>query len=207
MSTINRHPNTSNRRAEFREMHDPAPFVLHFHFLFRITALEKNIDMWQHIERDRVRIYLRRWLSILSATGRTRRGERCGFYLLFQFVDSTLAASGNGLIASRENAAYTKHPVQRINRHQRNRRRAVWIRDQTAMLTHIFAVDFRNDERNVGVHPEYRRIIDDNRARVTSDRHKFAGNLAAGAEKCDVDLVEGILAELLNCDFSIAKPN
>jgi len=51
-------------------MHNLAAFVLHFHFLFRVTAFEENIDMGQNIERDRMRINFRRRLSILRSRRR-----------------------------------------------------------------------------------------------------------------------------------------
>ena len=58
MGAINGHPHTSHRRKKSRQMHDPPPFLLHFHFFPRITRLEKLIDVWQYIEGDGMRINL-----------------------------------------------------------------------------------------------------------------------------------------------------
>ena len=37
-------------------MHDPAAFVLHFHLLLRVAAIEEAIDVRQDVERDLVRV-------------------------------------------------------------------------------------------------------------------------------------------------------
>ena len=115
-------------------MHDLRAFVLKFHFLFGVTALQKNIHMRQDIERDRMRIDVRRRMSIL----------RGGGYLFLEFVDRALAASRNRLIAGRKYAFHAKRAMQRINRHQRDGGRAIWICNHAAMLFHVIGIDFRN---------------------------------------------------------------
>src|ERR1700687_4481932 len=65
MGAVNRHPHASDRRSKLRQMHNLAAFILHFHFLFRVTAFEENIDMRQNVERDRMRINL--WLQLIDS--------------------------------------------------------------------------------------------------------------------------------------------
>ena len=171
-------------------MHDLASLILHFHFFFRVAALEENIDVRQHVERDGVRINFRQGLSVLSATGRTRRGEGGRFDLFFQFIDCARTAARDGLITCCEDAANPKCAMQRVNCHQRNCGRAIRIGNETAMFLYILPVDLWNNQWNVRIHSENRRVIDHNRAPFAGSRDEFSGSLSARAEKCDVNVVE-----------------
>ena len=88
--------------------------------------------------------------------------------------------------------------MKRIQRHQRNRGCAIWIRDNTALLPRIFRIDFRNNERHMRLHPEGRGIVDHDGVGLAGDWHKLARDVAAGAEKGDVDIIERTLAEFLD---------
>jgi hypothetical protein len=58
------------------------------------------------------------------------------------------------------------------------------------MAPHILGVDLGNYQRHMRIHPECRRVVDNNCIRLASNRHIFSRDFAAGAEKCDVDLFE-----------------
>ena len=97
------------------------------------------------------------------------------------------------------------------------------------MLFCVLPVDLWNDQRNVRIHSENRRVIDhgdgqfqklvavkvlrggllgaDARARFARNRDELPRNLSAGAEEGDVDLVEGIFAEFFHRDGFIPKLN
>src|SRR5438132_5886393 len=75
------------------------------------------------------------------------------------------------------------------------------------MFLYILSVDFGNHQRDVRVHPEYRRIVDHDSAYVPCDWDELSGNVAACAKKRDVDLVERILPEFVDRDWLVAKLN
>jgi hypothetical protein len=76
------------------------------------------------------------------------------FGLPFQFLDCARAAAGNGLIACGENPANAENAVQRVKCHQRDRRRAIRIGNQTAVPPHILRIDFGDNERHVRLQPK-----------------------------------------------------
>src|SRR2546430_723585 len=115
-------------------MHDFGALILHFHFLFGVTAVEKNIDVRQNVEGNRVRINLRRQLSILAGGGD----------LFFKLVDRALSAAGDGLITGGKHSPNTERTMERINRHQRDRGCAIWVSDDPAMLLHVLSIDLRD---------------------------------------------------------------
>ena len=80
--------------------------------------------------------------------------------------------------------------MQRVNCHQRDCGRAIRIGNETAMFLYILPVDLRNNQWNVRIHSENRRVIDHNRAPFAGSRDEFSGSLSARAEKCDVNVVE-----------------
>ena len=165
MGPVNRDAHASNRGAEVRQMHDPPALVLHFHFFLGVAAGQERIDVRENVERDRVGIDFRHRRLLF--------GRR--FDLGPQFADRARAAPGNSLVTGRKNTPDAKCPVQRIERHERDRGGAVWIGDQSAMLLNVVAIDFRNHQRDIGFHPEDGRIIDHNRARRARDRRESAG--------------------------------
>src|SRR6202022_3481420 len=130
-----------------------------------------------------------------------------GFHLILQFSNRSSAAAGNSLITRSENTANSKRAMQRVNCHQRDCGRAIWIGNETAVLLYVLPIDLRNDQRNVRIHSENRRGVDYDRARFARSRDEPSGGLSARAEKCDVDLVEGVFAEFFHCNWLIAKLN
>src|SRR5947209_17353764 len=111
MGAVNRHPHAGDRGSKLRQMHNLAALVLHFHFLFGVTAFEESIDMRQNVERDRMRINLR-WRLLAAPwarAGLTVRGGgsifSSGGDLFFEFVDRALATARDSLIAGSKNAA------------------------------------------------------------------------------------------------------
>src|ERR1700730_16992796 len=136
MCAIYRHAHARDRRLERGQMHDLASLILHFHFFFRVTAFQENIDMRQNVERNLMWITLRGGLSIL----------RSRYRLPFQFFNRPLTAAGDRLITGRENPANSEGAMQWIDRHERDRGRAVRVRDQTALFVDVVAVDFWNNQ-------------------------------------------------------------
>jgi hypothetical protein len=162
-------------------VHDAPAFVLHFHFLLGVAVGQKGIDMRQDIEGDRMRVNF----------GGGRAFFGCRLYLRSQFFDGARPAAGYGLVTGGHHAPHAKREVKRVKRHERDGGRAVRIGNQSAMLPDIVAVDLGDHERHVRVHPEHGGIIDNDCAGLAGDRCKFPGDVAAGAEKGNVDSGKG----------------
>ncbi len=96
-----------------------------------------------------------------------------------EFADRARTAPGDGLVTGGKNTPNAKRPVQRIERHERDRGRAVWIRDQSGVLLDVVAIYFRDHQRNIRLHPEDGRIIDHNRASRAGDRRVTPRDIAA----------------------------
>src|ERR1041385_2602305 len=94
MSAVNRNAHARHRGTEFRQMHDPPAFVLHFHFFLRVAARQKRIHMREKIEGDRVRIHFgARWWIRRGSVG-----------LRAELFDRARAAAGHGLVAGGDDA-------------------------------------------------------------------------------------------------------
>ena len=180
MGPVNRDAHARDRGAELRQMHDAPALVLHFHFFLGVAAGQKGIDVRENVERDR--------MGIDFGHRRLFFGGR--FDLGPQFADRARTAPGNGLITGGKNTPDAKRPVQRIERHERDRGGAIWIRDQSGMLPNVFAIYFRNHQRDIGFHPEHGGIIDHNRAGRARDRCVTPRDVAAGAEEREIDALK-----------------
>ena len=97
--------------------------------------------------------------------------------------------------------------MQRVKRHEHHGCRAIWIRDDSAMESHVFCVDLRNDERHMRIHSECRRFVDRNGIRLARDRDIAPGHVAARAEESDVDFFERSGIEFFDRDRVAAELN
>src|SRR5918996_6426324 len=76
-------------------------------------------------------------------------------------------------------------------------RRTVRIRDDAAALViaNLLGVDFGHDERNIGLHAEATRVVDNNRARCHGHGSEFRAHASARRKQADVDTVKRVLFE------------
>ena len=117
MGAIDGRSHTGAGRFEVREMHDPAPLVLHFHFLFRVSGIEEGIDLRDHVECNLVREYLLQDRLVL----------RYSIGLMAEFVDRTGAGSRDSLVAGCKNPLQTELAVQWVERKEGDRCGAIRI--------------------------------------------------------------------------------
>src|SRR5207248_4179921 len=99
MRAVNGNTYASNRGAKLGVMHDPAAFVLHFHFFLGVTTFEKCIDLRKDIEGDRMRIDFR--------ARRTTFGSSAD--LLLQLGNRARAAARNCLITRGKNTLHMEN--------------------------------------------------------------------------------------------------
>ena len=64
------------------------------------------------------------------------------------------------------------------------------VGDDATMVSDVVAIYFRNNQRYVRICLKRRRVVDDNGAGSSRHRRILMRNLAAGAEKCDVDSIK-----------------
>ena len=151
--------------------------------------------MRQHVERDLVRInFLRHWLLVDDLVD-----------LTFQFFERFCARAGHGLIARGEDAFHAERLMQRIQRHERDGRGAIWIGDDAFVFLHIGSVDFRHDERDTVVLTERAGIVHHHTTGFGCDGRKLPRNVAARAEQRDVDARERILGQFGDRDVCATK--
>jgi hypothetical protein len=144
----------------------------------------------QHIEGNLVRIdFLGDWLPLYGLVD-----------LALQFFDRLGAGPRHRLVTRRENAGHPKSLVQRIQRHQRDGRRAVRVGDYPAVQFDIARIDFRDHQRHGVIHAESARIIHHHATGLDRDGSEFLRNAAAGAEQGDVDPFKCVFGEFLDRD-------
>lgn len=73
--------------------------------------------------------------------------------------------------------------MNRLQRHQHNDRRTVRIGNDSMMLTDIFRIDLRNNQRHVRIHAECAGIVDDDRAPLDRFRRQRLADCSAGEER------------------------
>ena len=192
---VNRHAHAGHGGFESGVVHDAAAFVLHLHFLLGVAGLEERIDMRQHVERDLMRI------DVLFH--RLPRGD--GVDLRTQLLDGLRARAADRLVACRKDALHAEFLMQRMQRHERDRRGAVRIRDDAFVLLHVRAIDLRDDQRHVRIHAKGARVIHHHRARLHRERRVLSRDVAACAEERHVHAGKGVVAQFLDDDFLAAK--
>ena len=163
--------------------------------------------MWQQVECDRV------WKNCSRLTVRsvgTMRARyvlaahramatvffRPRFCLAGQLFNASTAAARDCLVRRSKNPVCAENLMQRIKGHEHHGCCAIWIRDDSAMESHVLCVDLRNDERHMRIHSECRRLVDGDGIRLARDRDIVSGNVAASAEESDVDFFERSCIEL-----------
>ncbi len=78
--------------------------------------------------------------------------------------------------------------VQRPERHAHDDRRAIRHRDDALVILQVARVDFRHDQRHVGLHAKRGRIVDHHRARLLAGVGEFARAGRPGAEERVIDI-------------------
>jgi hypothetical protein len=183
MGAIHRHTHTRHTRPKLRMMHNLPAFVLHLHLLFRITRRQKRIHLRQNIKRDLMRIHLPRH--------RLPRDDLP--HLRAQLLNRLRSRPRHCLITRSKNSRDMKRLMQRIKRHQRNRRGAIRIRDNPLVQLHIPRINLRHHQRHLRIHPKRARIIHHHTTRRRRNRPKLPRNIPPGAKQRDIDALERVL--------------
>ena len=134
-------------------------------------------------------------------------GDEHGAGLREQLVHAFLAGARHRLVGGDDDALDGGEIVQRLQRHDQLRRRAVRIGDDVLAREQRdrVRVHFRHDQRHVLVVAEGRRIIDDDAALLADLRRPFLGDVAAGRHDADVGVGKIILVERLDLQRAVAE--
>ena len=112
--------------------------------------------------------------------------------LLVELVDAGQSGAGHGLVGAGDEADEPGLVVQRLEDRHRRHRRAVGVGDDAlAGVGDGARVDLGDDERDVGVHAERRRVVDDRRAGGGEPRRQLPRRRGAGREQGDVEAGDG----------------
>ena len=123
-----------------------------------------------------------------------------------QFVHRILAGAGHRLIGRDHDALDLGAVVQRLERDDELRGRAVRIGDDAALAKagDRVGIDLRHDQRHVGIVPPARRIIDHHRAGGGDLRRPFLGYGRARRHQADIDAGEVVMLERFDLQRPVA---
>ena len=94
--------------------------------------------------------------------------------LQLELVDPLLARSRDRLVGADDDPADPEDVVQGLQGHHHLDRRAVGVGDDPLVPRDVLRVDLGDDQRDVGVHPEGTRVVDDDRSGPRRDRAELA---------------------------------
>ena len=156
----------------------------HLPFLLGVAVFHEDVDVRNDVEGDglgeRLHVVVFR-LVHEDAAG-----------LIEQFVHAFLAGAGRRLIGRDDNPRDIADVVQRFQRHHHLDGRAVGVGDDVlpGIAGDGLRIDLRHHQRNVRVHPEVGRIVDDDRAGGRGAGREVRRDFRAGAGQHDVGSLE-----------------
>ena len=182
VGTVNRRSHAGDGGFKIGQMHDATTLILHFHFLFRVAGIEEGIDLRDHVKGDLMREYLFQDRFVLRHT----------IGLMAELIDRAGTGSRDGLVAGGKNPLQTELAVQWVERKQGDRCGTIRIGQDALVVFDVGAVDFRNNERNVGVHAKSRRIIHHDSSVTDGLGCEIARDRSPRAKDRNVDILKRI---------------
>ena len=155
-----RHGNSDARGGNLDRLitDDLTGFVDHLHFFARVALFLRPTDLWNRIEGDRM---LESGVLVVSA-----REVRASPF--DQIRCSLQSRSTDRLISADDDSLHFRGVMKWLQCDDHLRRRTVWTGDDPAscgqLSQRVLRIDFGNDQRNLGVHAEIARFIDDQAA-------------------------------------------
>ena len=100
------------------------------------------------------------------------------------------ARAGYGLVRRGDDALDGPEATERVQRHHQRNGGAVRLRDDPLVALDLGGVDFGHDQRDGGIEPERRAIVDDDGAGFDGGGAPHLRGCGAGGEEGDIDAVE-----------------
>ena len=110
--------------------------------------------------------------------------------LLVQFMQALLTGPRDRLVGADDHSPDPEGVVQGFQGHDHLDGRAIGVGDDALVLGDVVRIDLGDDQRNLRVHPEGARIVDDHRAGLRGDRAELPRDRSGRARKDDVDALE-----------------
>ena len=154
--------------------------VDHFHLFGRVTLVLGRADLRDAVEGDRVG---ERFVIVLFAS-------QVGFRAVDQIARASDACSACRLIRADDDALDFASVVQRLQRLDHLRRRAVRTGNDALMLLDGVGIHFGDNKRNFLVHAPEAALVDDDAASLDGFRDELAGRIVWRAGDDQVDAVE-----------------
>ena len=194
---------------EVGQAEDLAALVAVLLLLVRLAraVVDEAAGQREHVEGDRAR--KRRRGGDLDGTAVEGEGARALGHLadlLVELGDASEARARDGLVGGDDHAVEPGEAVERLQHRHRHHRRAVRVGDDALSdLAERLAVDLGHDERDVGVHPPGRGVVDDDRPGGGHLRREGARRARPAGEQRDVEPGEVRRGDVLDGDL-VAPP-
>ncbi len=124
---------------------------------------------------------------------------------LAQFLHGRSSSARGRLIRRDDQPLDAIAAVDRPQRRDRDDRRAVGIGDDSLMLFDRLRIDLRDDQRDLRVHAEGRRVVHHDRTGTRRNRSEALGLTAARREQRDMNAAEAVLRQFLHWHGFTAK--
>ena len=151
MTVHHRHSNTRRLNLNGRVAHDLPRLVHHLHLFFGVARIEKIVDLGHAIEGDGMGKFGWGWL---------RRAGDQGAGLVIKLAHALLSCSGNSLIGADNDPFDLIFIMDRLQGHHHLNGRAIRVGDNALVPVDILRIDFRDDQRNGGIHAPGGTVVD-----------------------------------------------
>ena len=186
-------------RGDFdRRVDDLFGFGDHLPFFLGRTVFEEDVDMRNHVEGD---------LLGELAGGLVIGRVVDAFGLIPKLINAFLARAGNRLVSRDDDALDLGAVVQRLQRHDHLRGRAVGVGDDVflGIAVHVLRVHLGHDQRHVLIIAVKRGVIDHHAARFGSGRGVFLGRFGAHGKERHVPASEVESVEVFGLQGLVPK--
>ena len=196
MAHEDRHAHASGRHLDLR-IDDLLRLRHHLPLFLGGPVLHEDVDMRDDVERDLL-------LELVDRHIRRRVVDRLG--LIPKLVDPFLARAADRLVGADDHPLDRRAIVQRLQRHDHLRGRAVGVGDDIAVLHHLdrLRVHLRHDQRNVRLIAIERRVVDHHAARLGGLGRIDLGRVRADGEKRHVPAAEIERVQVLGLECLLA---
>jgi hypothetical protein len=117
---------------------------------------------------------------------------------LFQVAAADQAGAAGGLVGADHDPADPRGVVQRLDRHDHLRGRAVGAGDDPLVFADVLGIHLGDHQRHGGIHPPVAALVDHDRAALDRLGNEIAGRLVGRAGNRQIHPLEGRRLELLH---------
>ena len=169
-------------------MHDLPTLVLHLHFLAGIALELLAANLGNQVIGNLVGEDL----------GLIGLAQAQSLHLVLQLNGAAGAGAGHRLVGGSGHGLNGGNLVQGIDGGDGDDGRAVGVGNNALVPLHILRIDFRHNQRHVGIQPEGGGIVHKDRTGLHDGRSELLGNVVFRRAQHDVHALKGGITGLLN---------